>query len=45
MSMGRFGVLSLPLMGLFGTSAALAAPASETAPLVSEDLREFEPIG
>lgn len=45
MSLGRFGVLSVPLLGLAGGSAAFAEPASETAPLVSEEIKEFEATG
>lgn len=45
MSVGRLGILSAPLIGLLGTTAAFAEPVSETAPLVSDDLREYQTTG
>lgn len=45
MPFGRLGIFTAPLIGLLGSTAAFAEPVSETAPLVSDDLRAYEPTG
>jgi hypothetical protein len=41
----RLLLATCPLAGLIGASPALAQPASKTAPLVSEEIKEFAPEG
>ena len=45
MSVGRIGAITCPLLGLLAAPAAFAESASQTAPLVSDGLKEYEPTG